>query len=205
MKNISYFLVLLIVIFIITCGEENSVTPISEEAEQLVQDGWETFGYGVLGGGSRTYENALNHFLSAIDIDSTYAAAYTGAGWSSARLNQLTNAISYFTKSVSFNSAEIDAHAGMAFVLNAQKNYSDSNAAAEEALQLNAAWLFVYDQSVSHADLHLILAENYFALGNFSSSLAEVKVLNPSFDANISTFEGKSTLAEEIERLRGIV
>ena len=93
----------------------------------------------------------------------------------------------------------------MAFVYNAQKEYQSAINSANTALSLKSNWLFSHDESIGYKDLHLILAASYFGLGNFSQSLVQVQKLNSAFTADINTYEGKSALAEEIERLRGIV
>jgi hypothetical protein len=70
---------------------------------------------------------------------------------------------------------------------------------------LSSNWLFSYNETLGYEDLDLILSASYFALRDLSQSLTYVKKLNPSFAADITTYEGESALAEEIERLRGIV
>ena len=72
-------------------------------------------------------------------------------------------------------------------------------------MRRNPQWIFIHDQTISYKDLHLIKAEGYFALGNFNESLIEVQLLNPAFTTDTNTFEGRAALAEEIERLRGVV
>lgn len=198
MKIIKYFLYFLLLTFIFKCGEDNGFKPPAKEAEQLTNEGWDRFEY-------KGYDNALAKFKEAIAKDKNYAEAYNGAGWASARLTNLSDAVSYFTQCISLSSTHVDAHAGLAFVYNAEKEYQSSVSAAITALSIDSSWLFAHDQTINYQDLHLILAECYFALGNFSDSLAQVQILNPSFTADVGTFEGRSALAEEIERLRGIV
>jgi hypothetical protein len=53
-------------------------------------------------------------------------------------------------------------------------------------------------------DLYLVQAENFFVLGEFSSSLVAVKMINAAFNADITNATGRSQLAAEIERLRGL-
>lgn len=198
MKINKYFLIYLLILFIFNCGEDNGFKPPNKEAKELTDDGWQKFEYSG-------YQNALTKFKEAMNIDSNYAEAYSGAGWASARLTNLSDAVSYFIQCISLNSSHVDAHAGLAFVYNAKKEYQLSINSGNNALSYNAQWTFEHDQTISHHDLHLILAENYFALSNYSESLNHVSILNPLFTADIDTFEGKSALAEEIERLRGIV
>lgn len=197
-KYCSYFLALF---FIFNCEMGNGFKPPVKEAEELTNEGWEKFSYGI----PSAYQNAIIKFNEAIEKDPDYAEPYSGIGWSNARLTNLAEAISYFNQCLSLNSNHVDAHAGLAFVYNARKNYDSAISSAKEALRINPNWIFVHDQSLSHSDLRLMLAESYFALGNFNECLSQVKILNSTFVANINTFDGRSALAEEIERLRGIV
>ncbi len=199
MNNRFLILYLLITVMISGCGDTgNGFKPPVKEAEELVIEGWEKFSY-------RGYANALEKFKEAITLNADYADAYNGAGWSNARLTMLTDAINYFTQCLAIDRNFTDAQAGMAFVYNAQKSYQASIDQANSALTGNPAWSFGHDQSLSYLDLRVILAENYFALGNFTGSLNQVRLLNPSFTSDVNSFEGKTALAEEIERLRGIV
>jgi tetratricopeptide (TPR) repeat protein len=198
MKISKYIVFLLLILLMLNCQVKNGTNPPDTQAEALVKDSWQQFETG-------NYASALGKFEEAFAIDSSYAEAYCGAGWSSARLTNLDNSVSYFNHCISLNASHVDAHAGLAFVYNAQKQYSSAIASANKALSLNSAYLFTHDQTIGYEDLQLILAACYFAQGNFSQSLTYVKKLTPSFASDINSYEGKSALAEEIERLRGIV
>lgn len=198
MKIEKYMLILSLLLLIINCQTQNGITPPDKNVEELVTSGWEQFE-------SSNYQLALEKFEEAITLDNSYAEAYNGAGWTSARLTNLSDAVAYFNQGIAKNSSFVDAHAGLAFVYNAQKEYQSAIASANKAISLSSNWLFSHDETISYKDLYLILAASYFALGDFSQSLAYVKKLNTSFNADITTYEGKSALAEEIERLRGIV
>ena len=198
MKMSKYIFLLSLVLLMLNCQVNNGTNPPNTQAEQLVNDGWQQFEVG-------NYSSAVDKFEEAVAIDSSYAEAYCGAGWSGARLTNLANSVSRFNHCISLNSSQVDAQAGLAFVYNAQKQYSSAIASANKALGINSAYLFIHDQTIGYKDLQLILATCYFAQGNFSQSLTFVKKLTPSFTANVNTYEGKSALAEEIERLRGIV
>lgn len=177
---------------------QNGTTPTDKNVEELVTEGWDQFKSG-------NYQLALAKFQDATAKDNNFAEAYNGAGWSSARLTNLSDAVAYFTQSIAKNSSLTEAHAGLAFAYNAQKDYQAAINSANKALSLKTNWLFTYDETIDYKDLYLILASSYFGLANFSQSLSQVQKLNSAFTADIATYEGKSALAEEIERLRGIV
>jgi len=198
MKKMTYILIAIFTAIIGSCGSENVFKPVDKEAQVLVEEGWEKFSY-------RGYQNALLKFQEAITKDDTYSEAYCGAGWASARIPNLQTASNYFSQCLSLDIYYADAYAGLAFVYNAGKAYQNSISSAQYTLELNSKWAFDHDSSLDYKDLYLIMAEDYFALGDLSSSLAQVKLLDPTFDANVDSFEGKQALAEKIERLRSIV
>ncbi len=199
MKFLRFTFIGLIVLLTFGCDTNNGTTPSEDyTAQELIELGWDRFG-------TVDYQSSLEKFQGAISKDANNAEAFCGAGWASARLKDLANSINYFSSCISLNSSFVDANAGLAFVYNAGKSYQLSNISAIEALNQNATWTFLHDETLSYKDLHLLLAENYFALLNFGDSLAQIKILNPSFTADITTYDGKTALAAEIERLRGIV
>ncbi|MBD3288090.1 hypothetical protein GF337_04745, partial [candidate division KSB1 bacterium] len=160
MNLFRYFIFLLIAVSFTGCGDDNGFTPPTKELQDLVNDGWETFGYSVAGAGTIGYENALEIFEDVISQDSSFAEAYNGAGWSSARLTRLNDAISFFQKGIVRDANLIDANAGLAFIYNAQKSYAASNNQAQSVINKNDEWQFGYDQSVNYRDLYIIMAEN---------------------------------------------
>ena len=188
----------LVVLLMAGCETENGTMPTEYTAEELTEQGWDLFG-------TVDYQSALEKFEEALSKETNYVEAYCGAGWATARLTDLASSVSYFTSCISLNSSYVDGHAGLAFVYNAQKNYLSAITSANSALSQNSAWFFLHDETLNYKDLHLLLAECYFALLNFENCLAQVKILNTSFTADITTYDGRAALAAEIERLRGIV
>ena len=55
MKISKYVIILMIAFLAANCGEDNGFTPVSKEVKDLVEDGWEAFGYSVLGAGTSVY------------------------------------------------------------------------------------------------------------------------------------------------------
>jgi tetratricopeptide (TPR) repeat protein len=129
---------------------------------------------------------------------------YAGAGWAYMHLDQLGKAFDEFNAGSAKQDSIPDLFAGWGFVLNAQKDYAGSNAQLTTALALDPNWSFPYSLGLSASDLHVTKAENYFLLGQFSSSLSEVKILDPGFDADIFTNAGQAALAKEIEILKNL-
>ncbi|MDI6792533.1 MAG: tetratricopeptide repeat protein [bacterium] len=175
------------------CGDKG--TEPQKTAEEFTNEGWDAYQEG-------DYERALEAFNQAVDKDSACTEAYNGLGWANAKSNGLSAAVTNFNQCLSLYSQDMEAKAGLAFVYNAQNQYKDSADKAEEVLEASPDWSFPYDSTLDSGDLHLLLAQNYYALAEFENSLAEVKLLNSDFTADVSAPEGKAALAAEIERLK---
>ena len=172
--------------------------PSPPTASELVTQGWQAYS-------TRSYATAADKFNQAIGVDGNFVDAYNGAGWATARLNQLATSITRFTAGMTKDTANLEIKAGLSIVYNAQRNYAQSILYANRVIATQPAWSFSRDATVSSSDLHLLLAENFFATANYTAALAEVNILNGSFSADVSTIVGQTALAQEIERLRSIV
>jgi tetratricopeptide (TPR) repeat protein len=184
---------------IISCQKDGG-TSEDKTASQLVAEAWTAFSAG-------DYQTAVDRCNEAIAKDGNLVDAYNGAGWSNAKLNALATSVTQFNAGLAKDPSNLDMKAGLAFVFNAQKNYSQSITFANQVIQTNSSWSFSRNGAISVADLRLLLAENYFSQPgpNYALSLQQVQLLNPSFVADVATVAGQSALASEIERLRPIV
>ncbi len=120
------------------------------------------------------------------------------------RLNLLDNAMTEFNAGKSRDTTNVDIWAGLAFVNNAQKNYTASIADAQSVIQKNTHWFFERDTTVNISDVKVVLAEDYFSTASFDLSLAVAQSLDASFRADVSTLAGQAALAQEIETLRNM-
>ncbi len=168
-----------------------------ETADQLVKDGWTAYA-------SKSYRAAANDFNQAISMNGSLTDAYNGAGWSYAQLSVLDTSVIKFTAGRAHDSTVTEINAGLGIVDNALKSYAQSIQSAGSVLQKNPAWTFSRDNSVNWCDLQVLLAEDFYALSMYDSSLTHVKTLNASFTADVSTFAGQKLLSQEIELLRAM-
>jgi Flp pilus assembly protein TadD len=192
MKRISLILLTACMVWMSSCGG-------GEEADQtyqnLVSEGWAFFE-------NAQYDSALNRFTAARDYNPDPSDAYTGRGWCYMKLDNLSSASSDFQSGSTALDPTSELYAGWAFTLNAQKFYTESNTRASEALLDSPNWIFPYGLNLSSDHLHLLKAENYFALGDYANSLSEVKLLDSGFNADVSTSSGQAALADKIEDLK---
>ncbi len=168
-----------------------------ESASQLISDGWNAYA-------ARSYRTAAGKFNQALSMDGTLVDAYNGAGWSYAKLDRLDTASTKFNAGIGRQPTNKEINAGLAFVTNATKLYQSSITHAQNVIQLDPAWTFSRDNAVDWRDLQVLLAENYFALAHYDSSLIHVRLLplGSGFTADTTTVQGRTALADEIESLR---
>ena len=205
MTNMRILFIGLCCLVAITGCQKDSTGPPNKTAAQLTADGWSAFS-------GADYQSALTNFNNALGEDGNYVDAYNGAGWANAKLNAPSSAVSNFTNGLTKDtnapdSLSLEMNAGLAFASNAQKNYSQSITSALSVLGSNANWAFVHHSAINAAELHLLLAEYYFAQSSpdYVSSLHQVQIIDPAFTADVSTVAGQTALAGEIEQLRSII
>ena len=181
------------------CSSNDGGGPPAKTPAELLAEGWQAFA-------NKNYQLAHDDFASATQGNANLADAYNGSGWANAKLNALGAAVTSFNAGLGKDSANLQMKAGLSFVFNAQKLYISSIAYDSTVLHADSTWSFSRDTSINAADLHLLLAEDYFALTppDFFSSKREVRILDTSFVADVATLAGQTALAAEIETLRGI-
>ena len=197
LKYASPLCIIFIIAGLLSCSHSDTSSPAPETAIQLVGDGWQAYA-------NHQYQLALNKFNSAISLSGSMVDAYNGAGWSSAKLDQLSGAATLFGRGNTRDTNNTDILAGLALVNNARKNYAASAANASAVLQKNAHWFFERDTLVDYDDIRVVLAEDDYAVGDFNSSLAVVRLMDASFTADVAGVQGQTALAQEIERLRNL-
>ena len=176
---------------------KNETGPTVVTPDQLVAQGWQAYA-------GRNYPLAVDRFTEALQANSNLVDACNGSGWANAKLDSLTASVTGFSSGLSKDSTNLQIKAGLSFVYSAEKQYAFSISRATQVLRADTNWRFSRDTSVNSSDLHILLAEDYFALAYFDSSLTQVRVLNSSFSADVTTLAGQAALANEIEILRSL-
>lgn len=177
------------------CSKDQTSPPVTADA--LINQGWQAYA-------AHNYQGALDKFTAALGMDPNNVDAHNGVGWASAKKDDLAGSLTAFMLGRTRDSTNLQINAGLSVVYNAQKDYPSSIERGSYVLQSNPQWSFSRDTSVNSFDLNVIIAEDYFALADFASSLAAVKILNPSFNADVTQLSGQSALAKEIERLSSL-
>lgn len=163
---------------------------------------------------SGNYSMAVEIFHAVIAADSGTADAYNGLGWSFAFSDQFDSAMHYFEVASNMDTMAIDPLAGMSAINLAEGDYTESIALAANALALDSNWTFQHADGIDNQDLHLIMAEAYFALGEsrYPDALARVKFLDPTCTLSpddSETWNGHPTYAaallKKIEALEAVI
>ncbi len=180
------------------CGDGDSGP--ADSASSRTAEGWALFGSG-------DYLGALEKFGGALDLDPSYADAHNGLGWTYARLDSLSESLDGFGRAIRGGGHGVvlaDSYAGSSPVyrdIDTRPSHFDSAAVyASSALSIDRRYVFVHDAGFDWHDLHLIIAQAYFALNEYDSASAHVDSLGGNVqDPSSPTFI--EDLADEIERL----
>jgi len=199
MKRITYLMTLVMAILILVpaCKGDSKKDKEPETFEEYIEAAWDAFA-------DEDYDEAIEYFAEAIVLDNTVIDGYTGLGWSYLRDDQLDEGNQAFGDGALLNVLDADLFAGWAFLLNALKEYANSNLKANVALTANSEWQFENGFPLDVDDLYLLKADNFFMVGYFENSLVQVQMINPAFIIDFDSVEGQTELAAEIERLRAI-
>lgn len=185
-------------LFCFSC-EEKGVEKIT--ASELIEKGWSKFAAGNSAGAGSDFSAALS--IATIAGDSS--EAFLGLGWAQLRQNQAGLAEKSLVKYLSFNPGLPglnDGRAGLAFAYSATNKFQEAVDTANVVLSSDPSWSFGHDPSVNHLDLYLILAQSYYELADFETSLDIVQqYFEPGFDVDPDTPEGRTSLADKIEEL----
>ena len=142
------------------------------DAGSLVRHGWEWFQQGA-------YDSARVRFQNALQRHAQYPPAYVGLGWVALRVDSLNVARFWFDMGLFRDNSLSDGHAGRAVVFFTEQNYSGSLEDINAVLQADSQYVFQGDTAFTAADLHLLAAQDDYALGQYEAALEHCTVLAP--------------------------
>jgi len=183
-------------LFCLSC-EKKGVKP-RLTARELINQGWQKFGAGNFAGAGSDFSAALS--IATIKDDSS--DAFLGLGWAELRQSYGGLAENSLVKYLSLTPGSNDGRAGLSFAYHTYSTTDKFRKAIDTAnvvLSSNPTWAFSHDASIDSTDLHLVLAQCYYLIAIFDSSLMQViKYYDPNFWQDVSTQEGKDTLGIKI-------
>ncbi len=155
----------------IGCGGDDEVV-IAPDAEEFISQGWKEYAAG-------NYEDAIAKYQKALAETPDGSEAYNGIGWSKARLGLIQDAIENFKRAVAKEPSNVDAHIGLAGAYLADGDYERAIASAEPVLLLNPEYTSHHDD-IKAAHVHILLAECYYNLGDYTAARAQIDILGDS-------------------------
>lgn len=145
---------------------------------------------------------SLENFSKAFNANSTRVEGYVGTGWSYMKSGKISEAKTRFTEGLQKFPQNCDMIAGMAVILNIEGDFFRSNQKAELVMTLSTGWQLSLDNRIDQYSLYVLRAQDYFQLSDYTSSLIQVKLVNPGFSLNyINDVSSQAYLGAEIERL----
>ena len=179
------------------CGGGTGTGGSFGSAETLTFEGWDSYR-----GSSDPLDlaEAERLFSNAISLDPSFSEAHNGLGWlnlqragqesgSEERSRLLERARTNYQRAIAADPQNEDAWAGLAGLELAANNWVAARDAANRALEINPQYFSSHD-NVDFRDLHIVLAQSFFHLGNFietpstldpNNSLFHLDFLEPGF------------------------
>lgn len=169
-------------------------------SDELKQMAWEAFL-------DKNYEDSEIYFSVLARKADAYLYGHYGLGWTFLKTYKYQNAKNEFNKFIILDSLNIynptdsifiDVKAGQTITFNALSEHLSAITASNS---VPATWVFKYDSSLNIIDIRLLRAVSQYALGRFQDALNTVRLVDPNFDADIETVEGRIRLMQKIESL----
>lgn len=196
----SLFIVMVILmgalLFYFSCGE-NGVKP-KLTAKELIDQGWQKFAAGNSTGAGSDFSAALS--LASAKDDSS--GAFLGLGWAELRQSHAGLAEKSLVNYLSLSPGSTDGRAGLALAYLGLEKFQSAIDTANVVLASSPSWSFGHDNSIDYWELRLLLAQSYYALAEFNTSLEIVQeYFEPDFNPDTNTPEGRKSLADMIQSL----
>ena len=171
---------------------------IEPESPDYVEHGWELMA-------EQGYRGAITPFEEGATIDPLYADAFNGLGWAYAKLGSADTSAGHFITGVALEDTTVvgtEILAGLAFSKLALGEFEDAVTNGMAALDRTPGWIFRHDTNIYFDHLTLLIATGYYGWGKFDSSLVWVQQLDPTYDADLTTLQGRYDLAAKLEEIR---
>ena len=163
-------LVASLLIWLAGCGGGTGTGGSFGSAETLTFEGWDSYK-------GQDPDKAVELFNNALSLDPTFSDAYNGLGWLAfekagqadtepARARLLNEAKESFERATAADPENVDAWVGLAGLELARDNWAAARDAANRALSLEPRYFSSHD-NIDFRNVHLVLAESYFFLGEF--------------------------------------
>jgi hypothetical protein len=183
-KRVRGALVACILVFFAMAGCSKGSSPTSSNNDltdtQTLALGWQNFEAGK-------YDAAVTNFTS-VNIQSSSTAvrgeALCGRGWASMNLRNLAGAKSDFAIAsglAGISSGVLDdIRVGQAFALYALNDFPGAASSGTAALSDKPSYSFTHDAKVTAKRVRLLVAQSYYASGQFALAAGQLDILDPT-------------------------
>jgi hypothetical protein len=184
-------------------GSSDNDKGTSEDAfttSELVSRGWSAFS-------SNDFNSAERYFAALTRREDGYLAGHYGLGWTFIRKHDYANAKNEFFKFATtdslgvYNQSDIESinvRAGRTIVAHVLSEHQD---AITFSGAIPATWVFIHDTRLDITDIRLFRAYSQCAVNSFPAALTTIRLIEPTFDVNVNTVEGRIRLMQRIEQL----
>ena len=193
-------LLLSVGLLLTACSEDDEIggtTGVTLTAEELSDLGWDALGIGE-------YSDAVTYFEQSLEKSSGLHEARLGLGWALTYSGEYDAGATAFEAVVAAGVYGAEAQAGLAAAALAG-DPAGAIEAADAALDLDSEFASVWIDGFDHLDLHLILAEAYFARAQYSEAQQQVELLDSEIELDPEQPDYVAALALAIEELRELV
>ncbi len=176
------------------------------DVQHLLDQGWQWFEADQL-------DSAYAAFGDAVLQDPQNPEAWLGLGWTSLRLYDPVYAHQSLLRTLALGGDSLDAWAGLAIAdadpipdpalygVPLDSVLHLALGAATLVLERQPTYRFAHDPRVTADLLLLEKARVLCSLGRFAEALTLVQILDPNFDADVTTPEGRAALLQKIADL----
>ena len=216
----KYIIVYIVIcLFLLACGDKSTNNGGEIVNEETVLTAWKDFREGRYSSAEKRFNNIKN-----AEDPSIFLVGYYGLGWTSLKQRRYQNAKNEFNKFFTLDEDGIyrpsgtgvtaledsifrNVRAGQLIALNALGEHSNAiniGSIFNHTGTIITNWKFNHDQKIEIIDMRLFKAISHFAIGgtgNLQQSVNLIKMIDPTFDADITTSEGRLLLSKKIEEL----
>jgi hypothetical protein len=196
-RHLLFVAMILASFVFIGCEATPVTTPTSQQ--EFTEAGWQAWA-------GMHYTNAHEMFGNAYKMDDTYADAYNGDAWTYFREEDLQAAFNKFMKAQYLDNTLMDSFVGNSAVLLYMGYFNDSALYGTYVSDYAGDnYTFQRDTKVTSFDVYMVLALDYFGLGNAASCCVQINNMRRVI-SEPTTFSSTdwNAIATELDRLSGL-
>ncbi len=166
----------------LACSKDSSTGPGPAPVDKdFLALGWSNFE-------SQKYDSAVINFTAAYNEATTAAVrgeALSGRGWSYTYKRELSKGKADFVFATGLTGIAPavldDIRVGGAFALYSLNDFSTAASYASAALTSNSSYVFTHDAKVTAKRVRILLAQSYYATGQFFHCAAQLDLLDAAY------------------------